>query len=513
MNKELIIDVRVDEIDIAMLSDKKLIELTNHKVNNSFAVGDIYLGKVKKIMPGLNASFVDIGYEKDAFLHYLDLGPQFKSFHKYQQETASRKGLSVSDIEMEENIEKNGKISDLLTSGQWILVQVTKEPISTKGPRLTSEISVAGRNMVLMPFSNKVSISTKIKDLAEKKRLKKLLQSIIPNNYGVIIRTAAVGATVEQLDTELSELIKKFEDAFLNFRQITPPTLVLGEIDRTEAIVRDVLNSNFEKIFVNDGVLYKGIKEYISTISPDKKSIVNFYTDEKPIFEEFGVTRQIKSSFGKTVTFKSGAYLIIEHTEALHVIDVNSGNRAKEVDQESNAIEVNLAAADEIARQLRLRDMGGIIVIDFIDMHQHENRQKLFEYMREIMQDDSAKHTILPLTKFGLMQITRQRVRSEVSVDIKEECPFCKGTGHVEPVIQIVDKMETDIEYLSRHSKIKTLKIVMHPFIAAYLTRGFYSIRRRLKVRYGIKIKVEESMMLDLHKYSILDTKGNPVEF
>ena len=508
MNKELIIDVKPEEIDIALLANKKLIELTNEQTNIRFAVGDIYLGKVKKIMPGLNAAFVDIGYEKDAFLHYLDLGPQFLSLHKYTQQAAARKGLPLSKMKLEPDIEKNGKIADVLTSGQWILVQISKEPISTKGPRLTSEISIAGRNMVLMPFSEKVSVSTKISSLEEKKRLKKLMQSIKPKRYGVIIRTAAQGTKVALLDQEVQELVQKFEDAFKHFREFVPPRLVLGEMDRTVALLRDILNPTFEKIYVNDGVVYKEIKSYISSIAPDKKKIVNFYTDEKPIFEEFGVEKQVKSSFGKTVSFKSGAYLIIEHTEAFHVIDVNSGNRSREGDQETNALEVNLSAAEEVSRQLRLRDMGGIIVIDFIDMHKAENRQKLFDHMRQLMDTDRTKHTILPLSKFGLMQITRQRVRSEVIIDTSEKCPLCNGTGKAEPTILLTDTIENDIEHLSRNSEHKRLHIKVHPFVAAYITKGLFSLRRRWKRRYGIKINIIESSSYHIHQYEILDTNN-----
>lgn len=512
MNKELIIDVKPDEIDIALLANKKLIELTNEQTNVRFAVGDIYLGKVKKIMPGLNAAFVDIGYEKDAFLHYLDLGPQFLSFHKYTQQAAARKGLPLSKMKPEADIEKNGKIADVLTSGQWILVQVSKEPISTKGPRLTSEISIAGRNMVLMPFSDKVSVSTKISSLEEKKRLKKLMQSIKPKRYGVIIRTAAQGTKVALLDQEVQELVQKFEDAFKHFREFVPPRLVLGEMDRTVALLRDILNPTFEKIYVNDGVVYKEIKAYITSIAPDKKKIVNFYTDEKPIFEEFGVEKQVKSSFGKTVSFKSGAYLIIEHTEAFHVIDVNSGNRSREGDQETNALEVNLSAAEEVSRQLRLRDMGGIIVIDFIDMHKAENRQKLFDHMRQLMDTDRTKHTILPLSKFGLMQITRQRVRSEVIIDTSEKCSLCNGTGKAMPAILLTDTIENNIEHLSRNSQHKKLQIKVHPFVAAFITKGLFSLRRRWKRRYGIKIVIIEVSSFHIHQYEILDEKNALVE-
>lgn len=501
MNSELVIDVRADEVVIALLREKKLVELTKEKTSGQFAVGDIYLGKVKKIMPGLNAAFVNVGYEKDAFLHYLDLSPQFHSLDSYIKQCIARKGLPVAKLKLEPEIDKVGKISDILTTGQWVAVQVAKEPISTKGPRLTSELSIAGRNLVLMPFSEKVSVSQKIKSVEERKRLKRLIESIRPKNYGVIVRTVAEDKKVAQFDSELKELVERFETAFKHIRDIEPPKLILGEIDRTSAFLRDILNPSFENVYVNDIVLCKEIKNYLGSIAPEKENIVKYISPELPIMDHFGIDKQIKSSFGKTVSFKNGAYLIIEHTEAFHVIDVNSGNRVKlGDDQETNALEVNLAAAEEVARQLQLRDMGGIIVIDFIDMQQAENRQKLFDKMRIAMETDRAKHTILPLSKFGLMQITRQRVRPEMNVETMEVCPVCNGTGKAEAAVLLIDKIEDQLEYLIMEKKHKNIVLKVHPFVGAYLRQGFLSIRRKWGIRYFTSIKV-----LDVPSYYIYD--------
>ena len=502
MNSELVIDVRADEIIIALLREKKLVELTKEKTSVQFAVGDIYLGKVKKIMPGLNAAFVNVGYEKDAFLHYLDLSPQFHSLDSYIKQCIARKGLPVAKLKLEPEISKVGKISDILTVGQWVAVQVAKEPISTKGPRLTSELSIAGRNLVLMPFSEKVSVSQKIKSPEERKRLKRLIESIRPKNYGVIVRTVAEGKKVAQFDSELKELVEWFETAFKHIRDIEPPKLILGEIDRTSAFLRDILNPSFENIYVNDITLSKEIRHFLSTIAPEKEDIVKYVSPEIPILDHFGVDKQIKSSLGKTVSFKNGAYLIIEHTEAFHVIDVNSGNRAKlGDDQESNALEVNLAAAEEVARQLQLRDMGGIIVIDFIDMQQAENRQKLFDKMKACMEIDRAKHTILPLSKFGLMQITRQRVRPEMTVDTMEVCPVCHGTGKAEAAILIIDKIEDQLEYIAREKKCKNIVLKVHPFVGAYLKKGFFSLRLKWAFRYRISLKVIDVPSYYIYEY------------
>ena len=410
MSSELVVDVQPKEISTALLENNRLVELQKEAQNISFSVGDIYLGKVKKLMPGLNAAFVDVGYEKDAFLHYLDLGTQFNSCAKFLKQSLAdtKRTLNLSKFNLLPDIEKEGTVNDILKPGQEVLVQIAKEPISSKGPRLTAEISFAGRFLVLIPFSDKVSISQKIKSSEERMRLKQLIQSIRPRNFGVIVRTVAEGKRVAELNNELKTLVKCWEDSLVKLQKAKLPSLIFEETGRTVGVLRDIFSPSFENIYVNDQEAYQQIYNYVSLIAPERKDIVKLYQGALPIFDNFAITKQIKSSFGKTVSFKSGAYLIIEHTEALHVIDVNSGNRSKAAtNQESNALDVNLNAAEEIARQLRLRDMGGIIVIDFIDMMEAEHRQKLYDRMRELMSKDRARHNILPLSKFGLMQITR----------------------------------------------------------------------------------------------------------
>lgn len=515
MSKELVIDVKTNEIDIALLDNKKLVELNKEKSNPKFSVGDIYLGKVKKIMPGLNAAFIDVGYEKDAFLHYLDLGPQFRSLQKLLNAALSKKGklTPMQKFKREPDIDKNGKINQVLAAGQYVIVQIAKEPISTKGPRLTSEIAIAGRNMVLMPFSDKISVSQKIESADEKKRLKTLVTSIKPTNYGVIIRTAAEEKKVRTLDEELRNLAKKWETAIEKLKGTTPPKLIISELNRTAVILRDVLNVSFNNIHVNDDSLHREIKEYINTIAPEKEKIVNLYKGNNPIFEKFGILKQIKASFGKTVSFKSGAYLIIEHTEALHVIDVNSGNRAKNVDnQESTALEVNLSACDEIARQLRLRDMGGIIVIDFIDMQNQENKMKVFERMKEVMEDDRTKHSILPLSRFGIMQITRQRVRPEMHINTRETCPTCGGSGEISPSVLIIEHIEQNLMEIIKFYKLKKVVIRVHPFIAAYINKGiFTSTRKKWARKYHVNISITAISSYDFLEYHFFDKEGEEI--
>ena len=517
LNKDLIIDVGDSEVSLALLEDKQLIELNKEKRNIEFSVGDIYLGKVKKIMPGLNAAFINVGYERDAFLHYLDLGAQFRTQHKYYVSAIQKQGRipTVSKFKPDPDIDKDGKITDILTQGQTVIVQITKEPISTKGPRLASEISIAGRNLVLMPFCDKVSVSAKIESTEEKNRLKALVQSIKPRNYGVIIRTVAEGKKVAVLDAELRELVAKWESAFTTVKkEIKSPRLFIGEMNRTSTILRDILNVTFNSIHINDSSLAADIRKYIREIAPEKEKIVKIYKRTLPIFDHFGVNKQIKALFGKTVSFKHGAYLIIEHTEALHVIDVNSGNRSRSGnDQETNALEVNMEAATEIARQLRLRDMGGIIVVDFIDMQSAENKQQLYDKMKEVMSNDRTKHNILPLTKFGLMQITRQRVRPEMTIVTNEKCPSCEGTGVTKPTILFTDVLERGLSFIVDKVKTNVIILNVHPFVAAFLNKGLISVRLRWTIKHKIILKVQAVTSYHMLEYQFCDNDGNEIDF
>jgi ribonuclease G len=512
INRELIIDSRASEVDIALLEDKLLVELHKEKTNNNFAVGDIHLGKVKKIMPGLNAAFVDVGYEKDAFLHYLDLGPQIRSLNKYVKLALNGKpeNITMENFRNEPDIEKTGKITQVLATGAQIMVQIAKEPISTKGPRISSEVSLAGRYLVLVPFSNRISVSQKIRTNEERNRLKRLIQSIKPNNFGVIIRTVAENKKVAELDADLRQLIEKWEKVTAKLNGAKAPMKLLSELDRTSAILRDLLNESFNNVHVNEPGLFDEVRSFIQTIAPQKADIVKLYKGKAPIFEHFGVDKQIKGLFGRTVTIRSGVYLIIEHTEAMHVIDVNSGHRVnKENSQEENALEVNLEAAAEIARQLRLRDMGGIIVVDFIDMHDSKHKRDLFQRLKEEMSKDHAKHTILPPSKFGLVQITRQRVRPEMNVEILEKCPACEGTGKIKPSILFIDEIESNLKYLLLEQNEKNITLVVHPYLHAYLTKGFWPVYWKWMLKYKRVFKIRANKSFHMLEYKFLNRNNS----
>lgn len=514
MSKDLIVSVGKSEDSIALLEDKELISLNKEERSLKFAVGNVYLARVRRIMPGLNAAFVNVGYERDAFLHYLDLGPQFSSLTKYIELAKKIKTPAFQNFRNLPDINKHGKISDVLKTGQTVLVQVVKEPISKKGPRLTSEISIAGRNIVILPFSDRISISSKIKSPEEKNRLKQLIKSIKPNNFGVIVRTAAEGIKVAELDKELKQLVEKWENTLRNIKNTKMPACLLSELGRLSTIVRDSLNGDFNSIYVDDEQTYKEIKDYILEIAPEKKKIVKHYTGKTGIFEHFGINKQIKTLFGRIVPFNSGSYLVVEHTEAFHVIDVNSGNRMQVgANQETNAFETNVKAAKQIARQLKLRDMGGIIVVDFIDMQSNEHKNKLFEMMKEFMEDDKTKHNILPLSRFGLMQITRQRVRPETSIKTLEKCPSCKGTGEITPSLLFVDELENKLISFIQNTGLKKYTIKVHPFIYAFITNGFFkSIKKDWERTHKCKLRIMANSSFTLFENEFLTWGGVDLE-
>ena len=510
MNRELIVSVTPAEISIALCEDKVLVELNKEQCQTGFSVGDIYLGKVRKIMPGLNAAFVNIGHEKDAFIHYLDLGGQFRSLQKLvASQQPGKRGLRVESMKLEAPVEKEGKIGDYLQVGQQIMVQVAKEAISTKGPRLTADISLAGRNVVLVPFSSKVFLSQKIRSAEEKKRLKRIAAAVLPKNFGVIIRTAAMEARDEDIEHDIQTQIDRWRKTVAAIRKHTAPDQLMSEMNRANTIIRDSLNGSFSQIAVDDEAMYNEIRNYIKQIDPEKVKIVKLYKGKVPIFDNFDISKQIKSLFAKYVSLKRGAYLIIERTEAMNVIDVNSGNRTKAEDnQEQTAMDVNLAAAKEIARQLRLRDLGGIVIIDFIDLHKAQNKQALYDEMVKLMATDKAKHTVLPLTKFGLMQITRQRVRPVAVEEVKDVCPTCGGTGKIEPTILLDKKIENNISYLTIDRGHKYLKLKVSPYVSAFLHRGVWSLRLRWMWRYKTWLHIVADQSVGIVDTRFFDKRG-----
>ena len=514
MDKELIISVSNEGVQLALLEDKQLVELHKEKTDSKVQVGDVYVGKVQKIMQGLNATFVDIGEDKDGFMHYLDLGLDYGSVDKYLRLAMNGDGAvrTLKDFKIEPVMEKNGNLADVLKVGQLVLTQVAKEPISTKGPKLTGDISFAGRYLVLRPFGNKISVSQKIKGSEERGRLRRLIQSIKPENFSVIVRTIAEGKDVAELDADLRQLMSQWQAMTEKLKRITGPQKLVSELSTTSALIRDILTDDFSTIYVDNENLYHEVSQYIASIAPDKADIVKHYKLDTPIFEQFGVLRDIRRAFGRIVTIRSGVYLYIEHTEAMHVIDVNSGNHFKAGSgQEDTALQVNLESAKEIVRQMRLRDLGGIVIIDFVDMQKAEHRKQLYDFVCEEMKRDKARHTVLPLSKFGLMQITRQRVRPAVEVEVQEKCPFCEGTGTIKSSFMVVDEIESNLRYLSTSQNERRLTVVTHPYVEAYLTKGFMSIRRKWSRQYHMRLAIKPSEQLSLLEYKFLNAQGEEI--
>jgi ribonuclease G len=513
LEKELIIRSTQQAVEIALLEDKRLVELQHEHEDSNFNVGDIFLGTVKRVNPGLNAAFLDVGFSKDAFLHYTDLSPNIRSLVKFTRlcMNGQMNQPLLDDFKYEQPIVKTGKINNALSKKYPVLVQILKEPISTKGPRLTCEITLAGRYLVVQPFGKTVGISRKIGTEEERKRLVRLIESIKPKNFSVVIRTVAEGKGVAELYADLSALVEKWKLIAEKLKGLKPPSKVVGEVDKTSGMLRDLLSDSFTRITVTDKEIYEDVKDYIHRIAPHKSNIVQLYNNRIPAFDALGVTRQIKSLFGKNVTLESGAYIVLEHTEALHVVDVNSGQRTNQTDQESNALNVNLEAVPEIARQLRLRDIGGIIIIDFIDMRNPANKRKVFDAMRDAMRADRAKHTVLGISRFGLMQITRQRERPELSISTQEECPACNGTGKIGPSVLLVDEMERNLDYLIGKQNMKRIQLHTHPYVYAFLRSGRPSQRKKWSKKFGTKIRLEQNADFHFMEHRYYTREGEEI--
>lgn len=516
MGNELVINSTSDHCRIALLKDGNLFEYHIEKEGHKFTVGDIYLGVIKKIVPGLNAGFVDVGYKKDAFLHYLDLGPQFNSLQKAMHMVRSQKTSidNLNDFVIEPLIDKLGKIGDLLTRGQEVLVQIVKEPISNKGPRISSELVLPGRYMILTPFVDSIGISKKITNAEERSRLHRLIESIKPKNFGVIVRTVAEGIDVATLDRDLQDLVDKWKKGVASLEYAMPGEKVIGEVNRAYTILRDMLNESFDSIIVDDKVLYTEIRQYIHTIAPDKEKILKLYQSKIKLFEQLGIERQLKTLFGQTVGIEGGGYLVIEHTEAMHVVDVNSGNRiADEEKQGEMALQVNLAAAQEITRQLRLRDMGGIIVIDFIDIKDLEGRKLLYQKMKELMKEDRAKTSVLPLSKFSVMQITRQRVRPEMNVVTKEVCPSCSGSGKIDASLLVSERIEEALHLVFMNQNEKNVKLLLHPYLYAYFTSNWISRRVKWFFKYGRWVTLVKDSSMSITEFRFINENQEEIGF
>jgi ribonuclease G len=512
---ELYIEVTPQDEKIAFLQDKRLTEFYQEKKGKNVVVGDIFVGTVRKILPGNNAAFVNIGLDKDAFVHYSDLGPNIKSFAKFSR-TGLQGGLTgngLQNFQFEPETLKTGNVSEVLKKNQQILVQVLKEPISSKGPRVTAEITVAGSYCILIPFYHHVNISKKIVERAERNRLKAIVNDLKPDNFGVVIRTAAQNVGEDILRKDLEELLIRWNGMVKLLKNAKQGDKVLGEPSFAISIVRDFLSYDLSGIYTNDPENYNQLEKYLENSESVSRNALKLHKGQVSLFEHFGINKQLKTSFGKVVSFSGGAYLVIEHTEALHVIDVNSGsNHNRENSQEENALNINLEAAKEIARQVKLRDMGGIIVIDFIDTKDSNNKKKIMNELVDAMKLDKASHNVLPMSKFCLVQLTRERVRPETNIVTEEKCPMCKGTGYVTSSQNIEDDIEASIKYLAHSLNFKHVKLVTHPFIAAYFKRGLISKRFKWRLDYKINVNLVPDPALHYGEFHIFDEQDEEIK-
>jgi ribonuclease G len=530
MKKDIIINSTANEHRIAILEDGRLAELFVEVPGKERMVGDIYLGKVAKVMPGIRAAFIDIGLQQDAFLHFSDIGDSLQEYNALFEddddeeeeghpqsslppaptngsgtEQPSQGTVAVDTQPPARKPQERRRPEVNLQKGQEILVQITKEPVGKKGVRVTSEISLPGRFLVLLPFDGKVGVSKKLNNFKERRRLRKLVRSVIPEGFGAIIRTVAEGKSEEMIKQDLEELVKAWHNIEKAVKS-EAPTLIYKDMNTTSSVMRDLFSDDVEHVVIDDKKLFKEVRSYVQWVSPDMLDRLEPYRGKEPVFDKYGVEKDIQTLFSRKVWLKSGGYIYIEKTEAMTVIDVNSGRYAAKKEQEQNSLKTDMEAARELCRQLRLRDIGGIIVIDFIDLDDEKNRKKVYDEMKKELRRDRAKVTVLPMTEFGLMQMTRQRIRQSVSLSFSESCPTCGGTGLIQSKTTTMNTIERWIRRFKSESREFRLELRAHPSIASYLHEGTISRLTKIKFKFFVRIKLipDSSLPVDEFRFTSL---------
>jgi ribonuclease G len=513
MIKEIIINSSSNQTRVAITEDGNLVDFFVDYPENRRMVGDIYLGRVARVLPGIRAAFIDIGMKHDAFLHFSDIGERTKQF----QDMLGDEDSDVDDADDDESVKTNSSngsgvaaaaapesVIPRLRKGEEILVQITKEPVNNKGVRVTSSVSLPGRFCVLLPFDNKIGISKKISDFKERRRLRHIARGIIPPNYGLIIRTVAKDQPEDALKDDLSNLVKTWKSIETAAKSEEPPTLVYQDLSTTDSVIRDLLTPDVSKVFVDSKKLFKQIKSYVQVVQPDLMEKIELYKSSSSIFDEFKIEEQIKTLMGRKVPLPSGGYLIIEHTEAMVVIDVNSGRYAKSKEQELNSLKTDLEASREIARQLRLRDIGGIIVVDFIDLEEEKNRKKIYDELKKEFRRDRSKVSLLPMSDFGLVQITRQRIRQNIMQAMKEVCPTCGGSGFMTKESHLIYEIEDWLKKYRKYFTGVSLIIKCHPSDAKRLQDSKFT---KIQLKYLVKFSIEEDTGIPMGKFRFFSKK------
>ena len=510
MIKEIIINSSSNQTRVAITEDGNLADFFVDYPENRRMVGDIYLGRVARVLPGIRAAFIDIGMKHDGFLHFSDIGDRTKQFQDMLGEEDSDVDLADDDEPNKPN-GRNGSaapspepVITKLRKGEEILVQITKEPVNNKGVRVTSSVSLPGRFCVLLPFDNKIGISKKIFDYKERRRLRNIARGILPQNYGLIIRTVARDQAEDAVKDDLNNLVKTWKTIEATAKNEEPPSIVHQDLSTTDSVIRDLLTPDISKVFVDSKKLYKQIKGYVQIVQPDLMEKIDLYKSSSSIFDEFKIEEQIKTLMGRKVPLPSGGYLIIEHTEAMVVIDVNSGRYAKSKEQELNSLKTDLEASREIARQLRLRDIGGIIVIDFIDLEEDKNRKKVYDELKKEFRRDRSKVSVLPMSDFGLVQITRQRIRQNIMQAMKDSCPVCGGSGFITKESHLVYDIEDWLKKFRRYSREFSLIIKCHPSDATRLQDKKFT---RIQFKYLVRLRIEEDTSIPMGKFRFFSKK------
>jgi ribonuclease G len=521
MKKEILISSTSNENRIAITEDGKLSELFIENPHNERIIGDVYLGRIAKVIPGIKAAFIDLGFKQDAFLHFSDIGD-------FSDDFKSLLGVDTPDDDEDDEEEKpvpqaetqyhsRPRRNELpkLERDQNIVVQITKEPVGNKGVRVTSKIAIPGRYLVFLPFEGKVNASKQIQNIREKRRLKNIVRDYKRErslDFGAIIRTVAENQDTNALIEDLDHLLSTWQEIEKNIKNEKPPALIYKDLSMTSSVIRDLFRDDVVRVITDSKKLYKEIASYLKITSPSLMDKVELYKNAEPIFDVYGIEKEIVLTLNKKVNLKSGGYVFIEHTEAMVVIDVNSGKYARSKDQETNSLKTNLEASREIVRQIRLRDLGGIIVIDFIDVYDDKNKKKVYDELKKEFRKDRAKVTILPMSEFGLVQITRQRVRQSLIKSISEPCPMCGGTGMVESSSNIIIRIERWIKrYKSQSHKLAPSKLILkvNPQVFKHLKEGTISHITRISFKYLLRIKLVEDQELAMQDFRFVQSKDN----
>jgi ribonuclease G len=506
MKNQIIIHSSGKQTRVALLENGELAQLFIESEENQRTVGDIYLARVHKVMSGIRAAFIDVGMEKDAFLHFSDAGDHLGDYIKMMNGPKSISKDADKDLQKFDKLSNNDKqilAGKLLQNNQRILVQIVKEPIGSKGPRVSTDITIAGRFLVLIPMGNYIAISKKINNGKERRRLKKIAGDMLPDGFGVIIRTVAQGQDKESLEDDMRTVLKKWERILNKLENAKPPTLLYKDLDITESLIRDLFAKQYDRVLIDDYQLYKSIKSYVSQIAPKMLPSVQLYKGKDHIFDHVNVGHDVNSIFSPRVRMPSGGYLIFEQTEAMYVVDVNSGPYAAKEKQEDNSLKTNLEAAREIAKQLRLRDIGGIIVVDFIDLRDDKNRKKIYDELKKEFKKDRAKTNVIGMSDFGLIQITRQRIRPSVVNSVSKVCPMCGGSGSVVSQDTIVTDIESWISKFKYSTEYRAVDIYINPYLRSYLTRGLFSLRFKWMLKYKVKLTFIADETISLNEFKV----------